>query len=151
VPGLGVLLPLVVAAAASLPGVPNGAGNTRLTIRPAGIYLGDISGSTLSGDRSRAPIDWQKWTSAGASGYGVEKVNLCRPDCAAGHYGDYPVTVTLSQPVRLDGRRLFKTLSLRYTSARRPPGTKLTQWSAEYVPAGGRARGLYWGAPHHPR
>ena len=138
-------------AATTLPGVPTGAGNTRLTSRPARIYLGDNTGATLSGDRSRTPMHWQKWTNTDASGSGIEKVNLCRPDCAAGHYGDYPMMVTLSRPKRLDGRRLFTSLDLRYTSKRRPPGTKLTQWIARYQPANGRARAFYWWAPRDLR
>jgi hypothetical protein len=145
-PAIGAVLPLLAVAAASLPGVPSGSGNTHLTSRPASIYLGDISGSTLSGSRSHAPIDWRTWTRTGASGSGIEKINLCRPDCAAGHYGDYPVAITLSRPGRLKGRRLFTRLDLRYTS-RRPAGTKLTQWTAQYVSAG--AHSFYWWAPRN--
>ena len=134
--GLGVVLPLAAAVAASLPGVPTGSGATRMTVRPASIYLGDISGSTLSGDRADSPIQWQTWAGAGAVGHGIEKVNLCRPDCAAGRFGDYPVTITFSQPGQVEGRHLFRSFALRYTSPRRPPGTELTRWPpSTYRPA----------------
>ena len=116
---------MAVAAASGVPGVPTGSGRpAHLTVRPASIYLGDISGAFLYGSQSRAPIHWRHWTATGATGRGIEKVNLCKPDCAAGHYGEYPVTITLSRPGGLASRRVFKRLDLHYTSRRRPPDAR---------------------------
>ncbi|WP_216894107.1 hypothetical protein [Nocardia alni] len=40
-------------------------------------------------------LTWTKWGANEADGAGIEHVNTCSPDCAAGNYTPYPVRVVL--------------------------------------------------------
>src|SRR3954453_802216 len=53
---------------------------------------------------------WTAWDDRDAVGEGIAHVNACNPDCADGHYATYGVTVRLSQPRELCGRRFFTTI-----------------------------------------
>ena len=48
----------------------------------------------------------------------VSQVNRCNPDCAAGHTGSFPVTITLSRPKACPGRKhkAFGRLSYAFGS-----------------------------------
>jgi hypothetical protein len=56
---------------------------------------------------------WAAWDARTAVGTGVAHVNDCKPNCAAGHYTTYRVTVRLSQPRELCGSLFFTTLRVR--------------------------------------
>jgi hypothetical protein len=58
-------------------------------------------------------MHWTAWDARTAAGTGVAHVNDCKPNCAAGHYATYRVTVRLSQPEELCGSRFFTTLRVR--------------------------------------
>lgn len=94
---LAVLLTLlalpVVALAASGSGrvlVPN---CNKAQYKPKELTLACGDGSNFI--RS---LKWSSWTRTRASGTGVDEVNDCTPDCAAGRFKGYPVSVTLSKP-----------------------------------------------------
>ncbi len=40
-------------------------------------------------------LTWTTWGGDRAEGTGIEHVNMCSPDCAAGDYRPYPVRVVL--------------------------------------------------------
>lgn len=66
-------------------------------------------------------LTWSVWGSTTASGTGTESINDCKPNCANGHMTDQLVKVTLTQPHRVCGRRVFGEVSL--TAKGRHPGT----------------------------
>jgi hypothetical protein len=111
------------------------------------MYLGEISGSTLTG--SRGKIQWKSWGRTRAVGTGVEKINTCTPDCAAGNYESFPVKIVLSAPQLIHGALMFKDLTLLYTQ-KKPAGDlgKQTRWVDNYEPGvgGGPAVRLWFPA-----
>jgi hypothetical protein len=48
-----------------------------------------------------AHLHWVSWGSGAAFATGIEQVNSCRPDCAAGKFISYPVLVDLSRATRV--------------------------------------------------
>jgi hypothetical protein len=86
-------------------------------VEPASFVLGcGDGGFGLRG------VHWAKWAPADAAGAGTEYLNDCTPDCASGHFLDYPVDI------RLAGRALvaqnepfgYTRITLSYTGARPP-------------------------------
>lgn len=135
-------------AAAATPLVPGSSpAGSDTTRRPASMYLGEISGSTLTGARGR--IQWKSWGRTRAVGIGIEKINTCTPDCAAGNFERFPVQIVLSVPQLIHGALMFKDLRLHYTQ-RKPAGGlgKQTQWVDTYQPGvgGGPAVRLWFPA-----
>lgn len=43
-------------------------------------------------------LKWGSWTTRRATGSGVAEINDCAPNCAAGHFHAYRVSVTLTKP-----------------------------------------------------
>jgi hypothetical protein len=80
-----------------------------------------------------AHLHWVSWGSGAAFATGVEQINNCTPDCAAGKFISYPVLVDLWRPESLPGHpgvRYFSRVTRVYT-ANRPPlyfcnGTRTT-------------------------
>jgi hypothetical protein len=78
-------------------------------------------------------LHWVSWGSGAAFAAGIEQVNNCRPDCAAGKFVSYPVLVDLWRPEPLPahpGTFYFSRVTRVYT-ANRPPlyfcdGTRAT-------------------------
>ncbi len=64
-------------------------------------------------------LHWTRWRSGEASATGVGHQNDCTPNCAAGHFHTYPLTVRLSRPVTcVKGRREFSRIAWTFTRAR---------------------------------
>jgi hypothetical protein len=57
-------------------------------------------------------MTWTSWGSRRASGSGTGWRSDCDPDCAHGHYGHRPVTVTLSRPIEACGITVFSRMVL---------------------------------------
>ena len=117
---LTLMLGLAGAASASaLPVVHgnNDGGWAHGMIKPGNIYLGGLYGNAYVGPlagSSAGTLKWSHWTGTSAYGRGLLEVNLCRPDCAAGHYARYAASVTLRRPEVHRGVRYFSRLTLRY-------------------------------------
>jgi hypothetical protein len=60
------------------------------------------TGCVLSGDATSILVSmtWSTWTAARARGTGIERVENCVPNCAAGGQYRVPVVVVLSHPVK---------------------------------------------------
>ena len=58
-------------------------------------------------------LHWTSWTPQLASGYGTERANDCKPDCAQGHIHYYPVLAMLWGSATVTGH----PGELRYTKA----------------------------------
>jgi hypothetical protein len=67
-----------------------------------------------------ARITWSHWGAGDAEGTGVGHQNDCTPNCAAGHFHTYPLTVRLSRPVvcTKGGPRQFSRIAWRFTGAK---------------------------------
>ena len=66
-------------------------------------------------------MTWTTWTSAAAAGYGRLWLNLCNPNCAAGHLAYYPVRVTVSDVQDSAHGRWFRYLTITWESPRPSP------------------------------
>jgi hypothetical protein len=62
-------------------------------------------------------IAWSSWGSASASGAGVAHVNNCTPNCAAGRFHTYPVTVRLDQSKACNGHSDLARVTWHFTGA----------------------------------
>ena len=82
---------------------------------------------------SLTSLHWVGWGSGAAFAIGIERINDCTPDCAAGKFINYPVLVNLWRPEPLPGHPgtfYFSRVTRVYT-ANRPPlyfcnGTRAT-------------------------
>lgn len=57
-------------------------------------------------------VHYRSWTSKVARGRAIEALNICRPNCAEGHYRRYRVTFTVSRPVQIHGRTVFTRVTV---------------------------------------
>ncbi|MFJ6216992.1 hypothetical protein ACIQGZ_27225 [Streptomyces sp. NPDC092296] len=89
-------------------------------VRPASYVI-----TCADANDALAGLRWSSWQPQSASATGRQVLNDCVPNCVAGRYRSYPVTVRLDR-VRPwaghPGRWQYGRLLLRYT-AQRPPGT----------------------------
>jgi hypothetical protein len=77
---------------------------TSPTVRPSTLLL-----ACATGNIAVYNIQWTSWTDRMALGRGRLSVNGCDPDCAEGHFVNYPnSTIEVSDPVSLDGGRVFQ-------------------------------------------
>ena len=79
------------------------------------LFCGD-GNDTLSGMR------WQRWGASGATTSATESINLCQPNCAAGHDHDYRVRVKASDRKNSAYHRLTVTFT-----GKRPRGEARVQ------------------------
>lgn len=113
---LFVLLPTVAQAVTRLPRLPTDRSlNHNLQVRPAEIdYTGDGSGALGGFDGTGrghyGHLHWTQWTTKQATGHGAVWIDSCRPDCAAGRFRPYAVTVYATSP----RGGVFRRLTLRY-------------------------------------
>jgi hypothetical protein len=70
-----------------------------------------------------AHLHWVSWSSGAAFATGIEQINNCTPDCAAGKFINYPVLVDLWRPEALPGHpgTSYFTRATRVYTANRPP------------------------------
>jgi hypothetical protein len=58
-------------------------------------------------------LRWTSWGPAGAVATGIGHQNDCTPNCAAGHFATFPITIRLSRAVTCKGRREFARIRWR--------------------------------------
>ncbi|MEV7543106.1 hypothetical protein [Streptomyces sp. NPDC089915] len=79
------------------------------------------------GNNRLVGLHWRTWGTSTATATGTDMVNECRPDCAAGRFRPYPVTVTLSAPrpwPTHPGVQRFTVIRLLYTDTAPEPVDK---------------------------
>ena len=106
------------AATSPRPGVIADCGSApphRLTIRPSSITLACADNGWGIQD-----LTWTSWTPSAATGHGMFWDKLCKPSCADGKIGNYPVAVRLSAVKTTGQRPWFSRLTLTW-EANRPP------------------------------
>jgi len=122
--GLAAALLLAAAipagAASSPPRLLRYDDTTRFVVRPATLSFGAdggilVLGPGVSPSAAHAGHDghirWTSWNATSAGGRGTVWINQCRPNCAAGNYVTYPVTLQAFQVS--NGRYTRLTLSYR--------------------------------------
>jgi hypothetical protein len=73
-------------------------------------------------------ITWKAFGGTTATGTGTFVENTCTPNCAAGKFKDYPVTLTLSNPKPcFDRKDDYRLISLTFSGARPPSSPAKTQ------------------------
>jgi hypothetical protein len=79
-------------------------------------------------------LKWTSWTRLKASGSGTAHVNDCTPNCAAGRFHAYRVSVTLSKPKHCPGRthRMFGHIGEVFPG--KHPGSSKRQSSPLFCP-----------------
>jgi hypothetical protein len=95
---------------ANPPVLVNCAGHAR--VQPASYVLTCADANTYL-----AHLRWSTWHYV-AFATGVERVNTCRPSCAAGHFRTYPVLVNLWRARHKHGIRYFSRLTTVFTGKR---------------------------------
>jgi len=70
-----------------------------------------------------AHLHWVSWSSSAAFATGIEQINNCTPNCAAGKFINYPVLVNLWRPEPLRGHpgTSYFTRTTRIYTNNRPP------------------------------
>jgi hypothetical protein len=63
-------------------------------------------------------LRWRHWGQPLASTSGTVRANDCTPNCAAGHFHTYPVTVTADHLARCNTARYYARLTITYVAAR---------------------------------
>ena len=97
--------------------------------KPARVVLACGDGSNYL-----AKLHWSGWTATKATASGVDEVNDCKPDCVAGHFHEYPVTVTLLRPMscKKQKHKVFGHIELTFGSVH--PGSKRTTAGPLFCP-----------------
>ena len=107
--------PTSTAPTSGLPGTPAcqfGVPGAKVPgLRPALIFIGCATSAN-----NLQHISWSTWTATGATGSATHGINDCKPSCAQGTYTYFPVNVRLSNPGRLNGMLVFKTIAMSPTS-----------------------------------
>jgi hypothetical protein len=67
-------------------------------------------------------VHWTEWAPADAAGVGTEYLNDCTPNCASGHFHNYPVDIKLagSDLVAQNEPFAYTRITFDYTGARPP-------------------------------
>jgi hypothetical protein len=124
------------AAAAALPSIPafNGpAGKHNPVVKPSEIvYSGD--GSQLFGGPSRKSnkIHWTTWNSTEGVGTGAQWIDNCNPNCAAGTFTRYPISLKATQPKKEGKYLIFTRLKVTYTTSKHFANKKSFTWKVSY-------------------
>jgi hypothetical protein len=78
---------------------------------PATIFIGCATSADNLGN-----IHWSSWTTTNAMATASHNINNCQPDCADGTFSSFPVQVTLSDPVTLEGVLVFTVITMTPTT-----------------------------------
>jgi hypothetical protein len=89
-----------------------GFGSLHATVKPDRIAFG------TDGTHFITHLEWSRWQSSGAEAVGRYYIDNCVPDCAAGRYHVYRVTMLLSRVLSRHGRSYFAGMTLRWTQSK---------------------------------
>ncbi|WP_042418045.1 hypothetical protein [Streptacidiphilus anmyonensis] len=132
---------LCTAAAATAAAIPATAATSspRTTAQTADTVVLDCQGQAQTqpgtyllacgdGNNYLTGIHWTAWTADSATATATDNANDCQPNCAAGRFHGYPVTVTLDEPRSASagsGPAAYTHVTLHYTGDR-PDGVPAT-------------------------
>lgn len=104
------MLAILLAAAALTHPVPAWLGCAgKPTVRPHSIVLACADGNFYA-DHLR----WTSWTATSAVAAGIGHQNDCKPNCAAGHFHAYRISIRLSEAADCHRRTEFATVTWRW-------------------------------------
>jgi hypothetical protein len=109
-------VPAVANTAMSSPTIVNCAGKAQHAPRQLTLFCGD-------GNDNLSSIHWTGWGSWKATATATDEINLCQPDCAAGHEHSYPVSLAATDLGATSDR--YGKLTVTFTGAR-PKGQAKT-------------------------
>lgn len=109
--------PTALATATAATTVVYGFGNYAFGALHAQIMPDRITFGT-DGTHFITHLTWGLWQPSGARATGRYYIDNCVPDCAAGTYHEYPVTMALSHVITRHGRGYFARMTLRWTRSR---------------------------------
>jgi hypothetical protein len=121
-----ILSALVTAAvAAATPGKAYVSNCGKLEQHPASVVL-----TCADANYALTGLKWSGWTLGSASATGKVRANDCTPNCAAGHFHNYKVSVVAD---RLDicksSTRVYLRLTLTYPGARPKGHPRREPWT----------------------
>ena len=102
----------------------------------AQVKPGTISLACADDNDELTQLHWTSWTPQLASGYGTERANDCKPDCAQGHIHYYPVLAMLWGSTTVTGHpgeRRYTKATLSYPKRR--PAIYVTGCNGKVVAA----------------
>jgi hypothetical protein len=132
---VAVLFAILLGVAAGCASAPTGATDAALTSRNAPntvvincLFKPQTRPSSLiltcaDANDVLSRLHWVSWAPGAAFATGIEQINNCTPNCAAGKFVNYPVLVNLWRPEPLPGHpgtSYFSRVTRVYT-ANRPP------------------------------
>ena len=84
-------------------------------VRPASFVL-----ACADGNDGLTSLHWTNWVPPGVAGTGIQYLNDCTPNCAAGRFQDFPVDISLSGSYRAtaNGPFAYTEITLTYTGPR---------------------------------
>ena len=134
--GVSILLCAPAALASVLPKVPTFSGPYSKKDLPDQavhdhLYRGReqlLAGQKKSANKD-APLSWTSWTANSAQGSGFNWIDNCKPNCAAGTFHSYAVSLKLWRPRPEIHRLVFTRMTVTYTG-KLPPHTssKNQEW-----------------------
>jgi hypothetical protein len=78
----------------------------KLKIRPSHITF------AADGNYTVTHLKWRRWGAKVARARGIDHIDDCQPNCAAGHVYAVTARVTLSHPGRFKGHRVYRCYNL---------------------------------------
>ena len=96
------------------------------------VYTGDGSGFFAGGAAKKAgKLHWTAWNRTEGLGTGYQWLNNCTPNCAAGKFSKYPVTLKAYRPKQESKYFIFTRLNVTYTG-KKPSHQKTFTWNVSY-------------------
>jgi hypothetical protein len=123
-----------LAAAPTFPAFNGSASKNNPVSKPTEIvYTGDDSEffAGHKGAKKIGKLDWKTWNSTDGIASGYQYIDNCRPNCAAGKFATFPVTLKAYRPKKESKYLFFTRLKVTYT-AKEPAHKKTFTWKASY-------------------
>ncbi len=122
---VAILTALVAAAVAvAAPGKADVSNCGHLVQHPAAIVL-----TCADANYELAGLKWRGWTTGSATATGSVHANDCTPNCAAGKFHAYPVSVVADRLGICKSKRVYLRLTLTYPGKRPAGHRKREAWT----------------------
>jgi hypothetical protein len=120
-----ILIALLAAAvAAAAPGKAYVSNCGHLEQHPASVVL-----TCADANYALAGLKWSGWATGSAAATGKVHANDCTPNCAAGKFADYPVSVVADRLGVCKSKRVYLRLTLTYPGKRPAGHPKRETWT----------------------
>lgn len=117
-----------------------------VTSRPRELYLWCGRADSIARN-----VSWYSWSSKSAKAKATANIRNCDPNCAYGSWDKYPISITLTHPARMGGKRVFTRMLVRYLAAYPEYGSReersYLKWRINYGFMGSQQCKLFWTIP----